>query len=62
MIDKDPTRGHIMFSGDEGRREILTPTVAAAVFRAVWNDNRLKTFAGLLPERTSKFIVNAYSS
>ena len=42
MIDKDPTRGHIMFSGDEGRREILTPTVAAAAFRAVWNDDRVK--------------------
>ena len=42
MIDKDPTRGHIMFSGDERRREILTPTVVAAAFRAVWNDDRVK--------------------
>jgi len=41
-IDKDPTRGHILFSGDEMKREILTPTAAAATFRAVWNDNRAK--------------------
>jgi hypothetical protein len=33
-IDIDPTRGHIMFSGDELKRNILTPTVAAAIFRA----------------------------
>jgi integrase len=42
MIDKDPTRGHIMFSGDERRREILTPTVAATAFRVIWNDDRVK--------------------
>jgi len=41
-IDKDPTRGHTLFSGDERKREILTPTAAAAVFRAVWNDDRAK--------------------
>ena len=41
-IDRDPTRGHILFSGDEMKREILTPTAAAATFRAAWNDNRAK--------------------
>jgi integrase len=41
-IDKDPTRGHTMFSGDERKREILTPTAASAAFRAVWNDDRAK--------------------
>jgi integrase len=41
-IDKDPTRGHIMFSGEERKRDILSPTVAAAVFRAVWKDEMAK--------------------
>jgi integrase len=40
MIEKDPTRGHIMFSGDEAKRNILNPTAVAAAFRAVWKDNR----------------------
>ena len=31
-----------MFTGDEQEREILTPTVAAAAFRAVWIDDRAK--------------------
>jgi integrase len=39
-IDKDPTRGHIMFSGESEKREILTPTAAA--FKVDWNDNRAK--------------------
>ena len=39
-IEKDPTRGHILFSGDEHKRAILTPTAAAAAFRAVWADER----------------------
>jgi len=42
LIDKDPTRGHILFSGDERKREILTPTAASAAFRAVWGDDRIK--------------------
>jgi integrase len=42
LIDNDPTRGHIMFSGEEKEREILTPTAAAAAFRIVWNDGRTK--------------------
>ena len=41
-IDKDPTRGHIMFSGEERKRDILNPTAAAAVFRAVWQNERAK--------------------
>ena len=42
MIEKDPTRGHILFSGDERKRSILTPTAAAAAFRAVWADERAR--------------------
>jgi integrase len=42
MIERDPTRGHIMYAGEERKRNILTPTVAAAVFRAVWEDDRVK--------------------
>jgi integrase len=42
IIERDPTRGHIMFSGEQQKRNILTPTAAAAAFRAVWNDDRAK--------------------
>ena len=42
MIEADPTRGHILFSGDKHRREILTPTVAAALFRVDWANKRAK--------------------
>lgn len=42
LIDKDPTRGHIMFSSDETEQNILTPSVAAAIFRTDWKDNRVK--------------------
>jgi len=31
-----------MFSGGERKRDILNPTVAATVFRAVWQDERAK--------------------
>jgi len=41
-IERDPTRGHTMFSGDERKRNILTPTAASAVFRADWSDERVK--------------------
>jgi len=41
-IDKDPTRGHIMFSGEQRKRDILSPGAAAAVFRLVWKDERAK--------------------
>jgi integrase len=42
LIDKDPTRGHILFSGDELKRNILTPAVVAAIFRASWKNERAK--------------------
>jgi len=42
LIEKDPTRGHILFAGDGHKRDILTPTAAAAAFRAVWKDDRAK--------------------
>jgi hypothetical protein len=38
----DPTRGHIMFTGEDKKRHILNPTMAAAAFRAVWKDDRAK--------------------
>jgi integrase len=38
----DPTRGPIMFTGEERKRHILNPTMAAAAFRAVWKDDRAK--------------------
>jgi len=41
-IGIDPTRGHILFSGDETRRSILTPSVVAALFRATWKNERAK--------------------
>jgi len=41
-IDRDPTRGHTLFSGEERKRAILTPTIAAAVFRVAWDDDRAK--------------------
>jgi len=42
MIDIDPTRGHLLFSGDEAKRNILTPTAAAALFRTTWINGRAK--------------------
>jgi len=42
IIDKDPTRGHIMFSGEEHKRDILNPTAAAAAFRVTWKDEKVK--------------------
>ena len=42
MIEIDPTRGHILFSGDETKRNILTPTAAAAAFRVEWKNERAK--------------------
>lgn len=41
-IEKDPTRGHIMFAGEERQRNILSPTVVAAIFRAEWKNDRAK--------------------
>jgi integrase len=41
-ISIDPTRGHIMFTGVEKKRSILTPALAARAFRTVWKDDRAK--------------------
>jgi integrase len=41
-IEADPTRGHILFSKKPRKRNILTPTAAAALFRTVWDDGRTK--------------------
>jgi integrase len=41
-IDKDPTRGHILFTGEKRKRQILTPTAAAAVFKIVWENDRAR--------------------
>jgi len=42
IIERDPTRGHIMFAGEQRKRDILTPTAAAAAFRAEWGDERAR--------------------
>ena len=42
MIEKDPTRGHIMFAGEQRKRDILTPSAASAAFRVQWSDERAK--------------------
>jgi integrase len=42
IIEQDPTRGHIMFSGEQHKRNILTPTTAAAIFNMEWTDARAK--------------------
>ena len=42
MIEKDPTLGHILFSGEERKRFILTPTAAGAAFKVVWDNERAK--------------------
>ncbi|MDR0323898.1 MAG: tyrosine-type recombinase/integrase, partial [Treponema sp.] len=41
-ITVDPTRGHTMFSGEKKKRNILTMTSAAAVFKVDWSDERSK--------------------
>jgi hypothetical protein len=37
MIEKDPTRGIMLFSGEAAERTILTPAVAEALFRIKGN-------------------------
>jgi integrase len=39
-IETDPTRGHILFSGESRERFVLSPTAASAVFRVEWQDER----------------------
>jgi len=41
-IETDPTRGHILFSGEQKERNVLTPAAAAAIFRVEWEDDRAK--------------------
>jgi integrase len=42
LIEKDISRGIMLFSGEAEERAILSPTAAAAVFRAEWKDERAK--------------------
>jgi hypothetical protein len=42
LIEKDITRGVMLFSGEVKERLILTPTVAAAAFKVQWKDDRAK--------------------
>ncbi len=42
MIDSDVSSGHTKFSGSTAERQILSPELAAAVFRVSWNDERAR--------------------
>jgi integrase len=42
MIGRDITKGIVMFSGKIKERQILTPELAAAIFRVPWNDDRAR--------------------
>jgi integrase len=42
LIETDFTRGIMLFSGEAKERPILTPTVAEALFRIEWPDQRAK--------------------
>jgi integrase len=42
IIDKDVTQGIIWFSGKAAERQILSPELAAAVFKAQWKDERAR--------------------
>ncbi len=46
-LEKDITEGILLFSGEEKKREILTPELASAVFRIKW-DNQASKLANLL--------------
>ncbi|MDR0409422.1 MAG: site-specific integrase [Spirochaetaceae bacterium] len=39
-IDTNVVDGHTKFSGDSAERQILTPDLAAAIFRVEWDDER----------------------
>jgi integrase len=41
-IEADPTRGHLLFSGDGKERKVLSPSAATAAFRVEWKDERAK--------------------
>jgi len=47
IIEKDITDGIILFSGENKRREILTPELAAAIFQRPWK-NQTSKLANLL--------------
>ncbi|MCL2318910.1 MAG: hypothetical protein FWC45_02405 [Treponema sp.] len=40
MIDRDVTKGITWYSGKSAERQILSPELAAAVFRTPWKDER----------------------
>jgi len=40
MIEIDPTRGHLLFAGEEQKRSILTPTMAKVIFKLSWKNER----------------------
>jgi len=42
MIDRDVTQGITWFSGKTAERQILTPELAAAIFKAQWKDERAR--------------------
>ena len=42
MIEIDPTRGHLLFSGDEIKRNILTPMIVRAIFSIPWKNESTK--------------------
>ena len=42
MIDRDVTQGITWFSGKAAERQILTPELAAAIFKAQWKDERAR--------------------
>lgn len=42
MVKADVASGHTKFSGDVSERPILTPELAAAIFRVTWNDERAR--------------------
>jgi len=41
-IEIDPTRGHLLFSGEKQKRNILTPAIAAVIFRIEWKNDMAK--------------------
>jgi integrase len=41
-IEADPTRGHLLFSGEGKERQVLSPAAATAAFRVEWKDDRAK--------------------
>ena len=42
MIERDPTRGHILFADEEGERNILTPAQTTEAFKIEWANWKAK--------------------